>query len=119
MSSSFVFIALRVLIAVLLFKHSSSFSIKGHHMRSSFKSMVDSKYNVNPNNEKREVFGGSDYFNGMITEPIAPTTTTKIDGKERDNLTPNIKFIGIWGGVIFGLFELFMLSNKDITPPPY
>jgi hypothetical protein len=69
--------------------------------------------------EKREKFGGAAYFQGLITEPIAPTKTTTVDGKERDNLTPNLKFGAILSGVVFGLFELFLFANKDLAPPPY
>lgn len=69
--------------------------------------------------EKREKFGGAAYFQGLITEPIAPTKTTTVDGKERDNLTPNLKFGAILSGVVFGLFELFIFANKDLAPPPY
>ena len=66
----------------------------------------------------REKFGGPEYFQGLITEPIA-SSTTKVDGKVRDNLTPNLKFGAILSGVVFGLFELFMFANKDLVPPPY
>jgi hypothetical protein len=80
---------------------------------------VDSKYDVNPNNEEREVFGGSNYFNGMIKDPIAPVTATKVDGKDRDNLTPNIKFVAMWGFGILSVFGAFIYANKDIPPPPF
>lgn len=81
----------------------------------------DSKKNTVPeeSGKKREAFGGSAYFQGLITEPIAPEKTTKVDGKERDNLTPNLKFGAILSGVVFGLFELFIFANKDLAPPPY
>ena len=62
---------------------------------------------------------GSAYFQGLITEPIAPLITTKANGKERDNLTPNIKFAAILSGMIGGLYALFMYANKDLVPPPY
>ena len=62
---------------------------------------------------------GSAYFQGLITEPIAPLITTKANGKERDNLTPNIKFAAILSGMIGGLYGLFMYANKDLVPPPY
>ena len=84
--------------------------------------MVDeTKNSIAPqeSEKKREAFGGSAYFQGLITEPIAPEKTTKVDGKERDNLTPNLKFGAILSGVVFGLFELFMFANKDLAPPPY
>lgn len=113
----------RLAIAVLLINQCASFSINKYHMKSTFRLMVDpkvdSKYDVNPNNEEREVFGGSNYFNGMITDPIAPVTATKVDGKDRDNLTPNIKFVAMWGGGILALFGAFIYANKDITPPPF
>jgi hypothetical protein len=75
------------------------------------------KLNVNPNNEKRDTFGGAGYWNGMITEPIE--NKVKVDGKERDNLGPNIKFGAMWAAGIFGLFGLFVYANKDLAPPPF
>ena len=87
-----------------------------------YKSLFQIKMSDNQNRDiqpkTREKFGGPEYFQGLITEPIA-SKTTKVDGKERDNLTPNLKFGAILSGVVFGLFELFMFANKDLAPPPY
>jgi hypothetical protein len=85
---------------------------------SSFQIQMSDNQNGDIQPKTREKFGGPEYFQGLITEPIA-SKTTKVDGKERDNLTPNLKFGAILSGVVFGLFELFMFANKDLAPPPY
>ena len=88
------------------------------HKSSSFQIKMSDNQNGDIQPKTREKFGGPEYFQGLITEPIA-SKTTKVDGKERDNLTPNLKFGAILSGVVFGLFELFMFANKDLAPPPY
>ena len=59
-------------------------------------------------------FGSQKYYEGLIKEPVASK-----NAREVDNLTPNLKFIGICAGMIGGLLLLFYLSNKDIPPPSY
>jgi hypothetical protein len=59
------------------------------------------------------------YFQGLLTEPVNSPASSSVDGQKRDNLTPNLKFIGIMAGVVGGLFGAFILANKDIPPPPY
>lgn len=88
------------------------------HKSSSSQIKMSDNQNGDIQPKTREKFGGPEYFQGLITEPIA-SKTTKVDGKERDNLTPNLKFGAILSGVVFGLFELFIFANKDLAPPPY
>ena len=59
------------------------------------------------------------YFQGLLTEPVNSPASSSVDGQKRDNLTPNLKFIGIMAGVVGGLFGAFILANKEIPPPPY
>lgn len=59
------------------------------------------------------------YYKGLITDPITDLQVNPQTASTRDNLTPNLRLGGIFMGILFGLFELFILSNKDIPPPPY
>jgi hypothetical protein len=117
MSSSAMF-SLQIFLLLALFHQCTCFQTRAFCLKRSFQQLRMAE-DENKNIEKREKFGGSAYFQGLITEPIAPTKTTRVDGKERDNLTPNLKFGAILSGVVFGLFELFMFANKDLAPPPY
>ena len=52
---------------------------------------------------------GAGYYEGMISSPL----DARAD-EELDNITPNIKFVGIASIAIFGLCAAFVLAN----PPP-
>ena len=124
MAPSFSILLIQLFILMALFKGSNGLVYGKSRMRPSpmrLRMVEDTKNGMVPqeSEKKRETFGGPAYFQGLITEPIAPEKTTKVDGKERDNLTPNLKFGAILSGVVFGLFELFMFANKDLAPPPY
>lgn len=58
--------------------------------------------------------GSQKYYEGLIKEPIASNDAQKVD-----NLTPNLKFIGICAGLIGGLLFSFYLVNKDLPPPSF
>ena len=64
-------------------------------------------------NDKKENYDAS-YYKGLITDPVNSEIS---DAK--DNLSPNIKFIGIMSVIIAGLFGAFIFSNLDTPPPPY
>ena len=71
----------------------------------------------NPNDSRRAnlvEFGGKDYYEGMFKESVNSESAMKVD-----NLTPNLKFVGILGGAIFGLIGAFVIVNKDVPPPPF
>ena len=59
-------------------------------------------------------FGSKKYYEGLVKEPISSDNSQKVD-----NLTPNLKFIGICAGIIGGLLFTFYLANKDLPPPSF
>ena len=65
------------------------------------------------NNEKKEQYDAS-YYKGLITDPVSSK-----ESDAKDNLTPNIKFIGITGLLIAGLFGAFIVANLNTPPPPF
>lgn len=77
------------------------------------------EYSRRPDNndgktEKLIKFGGKNYYEGLLNEPVASETADQLD-----NLTPNLKLIGIMSGVIFGSVIAFFAANKDIPPPSF
>ena len=56
------------------------------------------------------------YYSGLVTDPI---TELQVNGEElskRDNLTPNLRFAGIWVVILTVLVWAVVDSNKS-TPP--
>ena len=47
----------------------------------------------------------TEYFRGLVTSPF------KEEDRERDLITPTVKFVGRAGIVLFVLFLMFMKSN--------
>ena len=56
--------------------------------------------------------GSAEYYKGMLT------SNDPKDG-ERDNVTPNLRFAGIFVVLLSGLFYGFVEANKNIPPPPF
>ena len=107
-----------LLLVILACCISNFFSLKIHHSTTIIKRSVQltrtSILFANDNNKENEPGYDASYYKGLITDPINSEIS---DGK--DNLSPNIKFIGIFGVIIAGLLGAFIFSNIDTPPPPF
>lgn len=59
------------------------------------------------------------YYKGLVTDPIDSPYSSVVNGKKRDNLTPNLTFVSIMSAIIVGLVAAFIVANKDTPPPPF
>ena len=69
------------------------------------KMLMRERDDVETGEGRGEKLDETEYFRGLVTSPF------KEEDRERDLITPTVKFVGRAGIVLFVLFLMFMKSN--------